>query len=369
MLLARADTSKRKRFKNEIEFCRRNRHQNILTVHDVGLVADGKTSTPFYVMRRYPQTLRKRMHEVRSGAENLHLVSKIMDGLEAAHLVGVVHRDVKPENVLVDPADAGLVLADFGIAHFSEDLLITAIETKPADRLANFQYSAPEQRVRGGKVDQRADIFALGLMVNELFTGLVPHGANYKRIGSVDSAYAFLDDLVDQMLHQAPEQRPVSIDEVKKQLIARQQSSILQQFIDQKKGEVVPVTAAQAIEPVTLVSIDWDQQRLTLKLNRVPEQGFVERFRCPKRGFRTDGDFHHGSFRFNEDTAFAAPVSDRRVQGVVDLFKQRLVITRDEYQEDLQEAAARDNADRQAGLRSELARAEQRAVVLRSVKI
>jgi serine/threonine protein kinase len=59
------------------------------------------------------------------------------------------------------------VLADFGIAHFSEDVLLSAIETGNQERLANFAYAAPEQRVRGSNVGAPADIWALGLMLNE----------------------------------------------------------------------------------------------------------------------------------------------------------------------------------------------------------
>ncbi len=68
-----------------------------------------------------------------------------MKALEFAHNKKVWHRDIKPENILVDEND-NVVLADFGIAHFCDELLITAVETKAAERLANFQYSAPEQR-------------------------------------------------------------------------------------------------------------------------------------------------------------------------------------------------------------------------------
>jgi serine/threonine-protein kinase len=83
---------------------------------------------------------------------------------------------LKPENLLVS-AQNRIVVADFGIAHFREEHMLTAIETRATERLANYRYSAPKQRTPGATVDERADIFALGYILNEMFTTDVPHGA------------------------------------------------------------------------------------------------------------------------------------------------------------------------------------------------
>ena len=79
----------------------------------------------------------------------LPLFSQLLNGVEAAHLRKVIHRDLKPENILYDPRGNRVIVADFGIAQFQEEELYTAVETKAEDRLANFQYAAPEQRKRG----------------------------------------------------------------------------------------------------------------------------------------------------------------------------------------------------------------------------
>ena len=86
------------------------------------------------------------------------------------------------------------------------------VETVASDRLANFQYAAPEQRVKGGECDQRADIYAYGLILNELFTGTVPQGTNYKRIGDIAPEYAYLDKVVERMIAQNPSDRYANID-------------------------------------------------------------------------------------------------------------------------------------------------------------
>ena len=70
------------------------------------------------------------------------------------------------------PNRIGLVVADFGIADFTAEELLTIVVTQPTERLANFLYSAPEQRVRGAPVDHRADIYSIGLILNEMGVSL-----------------------------------------------------------------------------------------------------------------------------------------------------------------------------------------------------
>jgi serine/threonine protein kinase len=82
------------------------------------------------------------------------------------------------------------------------------VETSAHERLANFTYSAPEQRTRGQVVGPPADIWAVGLIVNELFTRQIPLGRDHPRISSIAAEYAHLDQIADQMLRQSPEARP-----------------------------------------------------------------------------------------------------------------------------------------------------------------
>jgi serine/threonine protein kinase len=176
---------------------------------------DGKT---FYVMPLYSSTLRRLILTGIEHAKVLDFLSQVLNGVEAAHQNGVCHRDLKPENILFDQATETLVVADFGIAKFKEEELQTAVETSVQERLANFQYSAPEQRVRGRVVDQRADIYALGLILSEMFTGEVPQGTGFKRITSVAPRYSYLDSAIDSMVQQAPENRPESVSDVRRLL-------------------------------------------------------------------------------------------------------------------------------------------------------
>ena len=207
-------TSERiKRFRQEAGWCERTRHPNLVRVVDRGIVEPG--GDLFYVMRFFPATLRNAIKARVEPALALRLFLQVLDGLEVAHRADVVHRDIKPENLLYDPSEVLVVVADFGIAHFAEEELLTTIETGPAERLANFGYAAPEQRVRGQTIDQRTDIFALGSVLNELFTGKAVHGPGYPPISSADPAYGYLDSVVDRMVQQDPSARPASIQEVR----------------------------------------------------------------------------------------------------------------------------------------------------------
>ena len=279
----RVTSERLRRFKNEIGFCQRTSHKNILRIDDTGLAEVEGAKVPFYVMKRYEGTLRTRM--VSLGANDvLHVFALILDGVEAAHLLNVWHRDIKPENVLCNNIGNELVIADFGIVHFEEEEIYTAVETKVASRMANFQYSAPEQRVRGTKIDHRADIFSLGLLLNEMFTREIPQGAGYKRIASVSPDNAYLDDLVELMIQQNPSNRPESIGEIKRELIGRKNRFIAEQKLDAKTKQVVVATAPAGFTPISIVALDYSNGTLSLALSDTPPPGWAQEFHHPRGG-------------------------------------------------------------------------------------
>jgi len=215
---SKAALEKRRRFKNEILFGLDQRHPNVLRVLDHGLTRRDDQDAAFYVMPLYATTLRGLIDRRLGPDAVVPLFAGLLDGVEAAHQAGVVHRDLKPENVLYDAERDILVVGDFGIAHFADEERFTAVETRPGSRLANFQYAAPEQRERGGAVDTRADVYALGLMLNEMFTGTVPLGTDAPTIAATAPDYAILDRLVAAMRQQSPAARPASIDVVRQGL-------------------------------------------------------------------------------------------------------------------------------------------------------
>ena len=272
-LLREASSIKRKRFKNELAFCRRNKHERIVSVLDEGVWLDGAKRLPFYVMPLYDSTLRKLMDTGIPQHEVLRLFNDVLDGVEAAHLQNVVHRDLKPENLLISLPGRRVVVADFGVAHFEEEDLFTAVQTRAGDRLANYRYSAPEQRVPGRQVDERADIFALGLILNEMFTGEVPQGTGHKRVGSVAPDYAYLDPVIVAMIQQSPENRPRSIAKIKEELIGRGNEFVAKQRLDQARKAVVPETTPDdplGGEDIRVVSAEYSAGSLVCQLSAAP---------------------------------------------------------------------------------------------------
>lgn len=200
-------TTKLKRFKNEIYFCEHHKHNNIVPVLDRGQTfLDGKDFA-FYVMPLYADSLRDKIKAGIPTDKVLDIFIGLLEGLKYAHEHGTIHRDIKPENIMFAEDSFEPIICDFGIAHFAEEDLFTMIETKATDRMANFQYAAPEQRKRGGNVCFQTDIYALALILNEMFTGEIPQAADHKRIESVNPDYKYLDDLFDQLYKQEPEDR------------------------------------------------------------------------------------------------------------------------------------------------------------------
>ena len=152
------------RFKSELLFARKITHKNVCRVHEFNRV-DGVAYTSMeFVEGESLRSVLKRFGSVtlRKGAD---IALQICSGLKEAHAQGIVHRDLKPENVMID-AKGNVKIMDFGIARSMEALTLStgALIGTPA-------YMAPEQAA-GKPVDHRADIYALGLMLYEMFTGL-----------------------------------------------------------------------------------------------------------------------------------------------------------------------------------------------------
>ena len=318
----RATADKRRRFKNELSFQARNEHPNIITVIDRGVARGGEVEGPFYVMHRYQCSLRKLLVDGISTGAVLLLFSNILDGVEAAHLKGVVHRDLKPENILYDGDSGTLAIADFGTARFTEDIIVTLVETDDRQRLANFQYAAPEQRKPGQPVGVPADLYALGLILNEMFTGVVPQGTEYQPISSVSEEEAFLDEVVAMLIRQAPEERPGSIEDLKGLIQRYRSDAVAVQRLSQIDATVIradEIDDPLAYEPPRLVDFEWDGQQLTLILDREISREWIDALRNMGSHSFVAGK-RPEAFNFRGNQAFIDAREDQ-VQPVIDHFK------------------------------------------------
>ncbi|HEY1387202.1 MAG TPA: PA14 domain-containing protein [Ktedonobacterales bacterium] len=175
-----ADPNYVARFRTEARRVAALNHPHIVPVYHYGEEVIKRQRLLYQVMPILRESLRDRLD--REGALPLvvagRIVVEIASALEAAHEMGLVHRDVKPENILLDQKGKAM-LTDFGIAREAMFLRRPGVmQTLSATGLpvGTPEYMAPEQ-LRNGPVDQRADIYGLGTVLYELLTGVVPHEA------------------------------------------------------------------------------------------------------------------------------------------------------------------------------------------------
>jgi serine/threonine protein kinase len=158
-----SDQAMMDRFKNELLFARKITHKNVCRVHEFNRIGGIAYTSMEFVEGESLRSVLNRFGGLPLRKAN-HVALQICSGLAEAHAQGIVHRDLKPENVMID-AQGNVKIMDFGIARSMEagTRLTGSIVGTPA-------YMAPEQ-VAGKQVDYRTDIYSLGLMLYEMFTG------------------------------------------------------------------------------------------------------------------------------------------------------------------------------------------------------
>jgi serine/threonine protein kinase len=162
------------RLEREARLMARLRHPNIVAVHDFQKLEDGSAAIVMEFIEGGSLREKLRLHPNGLPADDaLRILRQIAAGLEVAHAAGVIHRDMKPENVLLT-SDGMARVTDFGLAlplHESSARL-----TLTGTTVGTVDYMAPEQ-LKGGLLDARLDVFALGVIAYELLTGQTPRGS------------------------------------------------------------------------------------------------------------------------------------------------------------------------------------------------
>ena len=161
-----ADAELKNRFQAEAHAVAMLSQPNIVSVYDVGHSGE----TEYIVMELIEgETLKQRMaeHGVFSATEALHYATQICKALQHAHAHGIVHRDIKPQNIMITNDDM-VKVADFGIA-----CLANSANTLTQEALGSVHYMSPEQ-ARGDRTDARSDIYSAGVVLYEMLTGRLP---------------------------------------------------------------------------------------------------------------------------------------------------------------------------------------------------
>ena len=212
------------RFRREVRLTRRIQHRNVARMFDIGEHGGAKFLT-MELVEGVPLT---QLASTPLSWRRLALVAaQLCEGLAAAHAAGVVHRDLKPDNVLIERDTERTVITDFGIARSLDDAHVTQIGAV----VGTPRYMSPEQ-LAGGEVDARSDLFSLGVMLYELACGARPwSGDNAITIAVAQVTQPMrplrADHLPPEFLHLVerclaiePAERPTSAREVAEALAA-----------------------------------------------------------------------------------------------------------------------------------------------------
>lgn len=248
-----ADESFRSRFIREAKSAARLSHPNVVAVYDQGTDGD----TVFLAMEHVEgRTLRDLLRQRRrlTPRQAIDVLEPVLAALGAAHRAGLVHRDVKPENVLL--ADDGRIkVADFGLAR-----AVTAASSATATQgmlIGTVAYLSPEQ-VERGVADPRSDVYAAGVLLFEMLTGSQPFDGEspiqvaYQHVHSdvpapssrVPGLPAALDDLVRRATSRDPDQRPADADRMLAEL------SAVHRALPDEALDAAPATADTLVVPL-----------------------------------------------------------------------------------------------------------------------
>jgi serine/threonine protein kinase len=222
------------RFEREARASARLNHPNIITVYDYGAIGADGAYLVMELLRGVTLRAELKQRGMIPPAVAATYFAQLLEGLKAAHAAGVIHRDLKPANILIVQPEQGrplLKILDFGLAKLR---LLNATDpetlTAPGTVMGTFGYMSPEQ-LTGGEVDERSDIFAVGVMVVEALTGRRPFGGkNYAELMTAALHQPFhltgeapairrLDAVLQKCLAKEPQRRYNAATELQTELI------------------------------------------------------------------------------------------------------------------------------------------------------
>jgi predicted Ser/Thr protein kinase len=228
------------RFRREAKAAAGLNHANLVSIYDWGEV-DG---TYFIVMEYVEGETLKDLVRRRGrlgGSEAVHISLQLLAALEFAHRTGIVHRDIKPQNVMLD-RDGNAKVTDFGIARAADSGM-----TEAGSILGTAQYLAPEQ-ARGQRVDERSDLYSVGIVLYEMLTGTVP----FKGDSAVTVALKHVNEMAAEPAQLVPGM-PYALNQIVLKAIAKdpdQRYQTAEQFArDLRSAQAGGPVAAATFDP------------------------------------------------------------------------------------------------------------------------
>ena len=266
----------RRRFRDESRAVAQLSHANIVSVYDVSTSGE----TEYIVMELIDGITLKQYMERRGRMdwrESLHFISQIMRGLSHAHSRGIIHRDIKPQNIMV-LRDGSVKVADFGIA-----CLANASQTLTQEALGSVHYISPEQ-ARGDRIDARSDIYSAGVVLYEMLTGRLPFEGDsavsvaIQHLSSVPLAPRDIDHSIPEPLelicmkamNSDPNKRYASADAMIEDLEKfRRDPSVDMDYIRQELSK--PAADSEPTMPIPTAQVASAVKKHTGEVRREPE--------------------------------------------------------------------------------------------------
>ena len=241
------DTNFVSKFRTEAQSAAVLEHPNIVNIYDVG-----SENGIHYIVMEYVEGITLKTYIAKKGQltykEALSIAIQVGRGIQAAHAKNIVHRDIKPQNIIIS-TDGKVKVTDFGIARAVSE------NTIHSDVMGSVHYSSPEQ-VRGGYSDEKSDIYSLGIVMYEMVTGRVPFDGD----STVAVAIQHLQDEMDPPSKYAPN-LPVSLEKIIQKCTQkspdRRYDSMESLLIDLRKALLNPNE-----DFVTLVPFSQDKTRV-----------------------------------------------------------------------------------------------------------
>lgn len=258
-----SDDARLRRFQREAQAASALNHPNILTIHEVGDADDTRFIATEFIDG---ETVRELIaSQELSLSDILHVTEQVASALSAAHAAGIVHRDIKPENIMRRP-DGLVKILDFGIAKLVEvptesSATVTRTHTEIGVVMGTVGYMSPEQ-ARGLPVDERTDVWSLGVVLYEMLSGSLP----FRGATRMDTMVAILEREPPPLSEVAPTLYPAS----------EQLQAILDKALRKETGERYQTTA----------ELMADLRAVRAHLSAEPDANFLETSQPRRSGLR-----------------------------------------------------------------------------------
>ena len=251
------------KFRSEAQSAAGLEHANIVNIYDVG-----SENGMYYIVMEYVEGITLKTYIEKKGQLNfkeaISIAIQVGRGIEAAHNKGIIHRDIKPQNIIIS-TEGKVKVTDFGIAR------ATSSNTIHADVMGSVHYSSPEQ-ARNGYVDGKSDIYSLGIVMYEMVTGRVPFDGDTTVAVALQhlqedmvapSAYAAdlpisLEKIIQKATMKSPDRRYASMEDLlmdlKKALVSPNEDFVT--IVDAEEAERTRVISAAEQEKIQKELLD-----------------------------------------------------------------------------------------------------------------